>query len=101
MVQLSYNYGFGAKLMSTEKIRELLQQLQTELSIRNDEVDGQTKEQLLQLDANIQQILNAETLEQKDIYDGIVQLEYGFLNNHPVAANLMREMLDILSKAGI
>jgi DNA-binding transcriptional MerR regulator len=87
--------------MSTEKIRELLQQLQSELSISSDGVDTQTKEQLRQLDANIHKILNAETLEQKDIYDGIVQMEYGFLNNHPVAANLMREMLDILSKAGI
>ncbi len=87
--------------MSIEKVKELLEQLQVELKNTSTELDTETKTQLQEMDANIHQILNADNLQQQDLYEGIMQMEYGFLTHHPVASGLMREMVDILSKAGI
>jgi DNA-binding transcriptional MerR regulator len=87
--------------MGIEKVKGLLQQLQEELKKTNEAMDEQTVQQLQKLDENIHQILNAENLEQQDLYDGIMHMEYDFLTKHPVASGIMREMVDILSKAGI
>ncbi|MBL4772208.1 MAG: DUF4404 family protein [Alcanivoracaceae bacterium] len=87
--------------MSIEKVKELLKQLQVELKNTDTKIDTQTKVQLQQMDASIHQILNTDNMQQQDIYAGIMQMEYGFLTKHPVASGLMREMVDILSKAGI
>lgn len=87
--------------MSIEKVKELLEQLQSELKNTSAELDVETKTQLEEMDANIHQILSADNLQQQDLYDGIMQMEYGFLTKHPVASGLMREMVDVLSKAGI
>ncbi len=87
--------------MSIEKVKELLEQLQHELKNTKQEVDGETSSQLQEMDNNISQMLSVEDLQHQDVYDGIMQVEYSFLTKHPVASNLMREMVDILSKAGI
>lgn len=87
--------------MSIEKVKELLEQLQLELKNTKEELDNEAKQQLQVMDENIHQILNADNLQNQDVYDGIMQMEYGFLTKHPVASGLMREMVDILSKAGI
>lgn len=87
--------------MSIEKVKELLEQLQLELKNTKEELDNEAKQQLQAMDENIYQILNVDNLQQQDLYDGIMQMEYGFLTKHPVASGLMREMVDILSKAGI
>ncbi len=87
--------------MSIEKVKTLLSKLQVELKDTSDLIDEETKQQLAQLDLNINQILDADSVEDQDIYDGIMQLEYGFLTKHPVASNIMREAIEILSKAGI
>ncbi|VAW33582.1 hypothetical protein MNBD_GAMMA01-469 [hydrothermal vent metagenome] len=87
--------------MSIEKVKTLLEQLQIELKNSKHEVDTETKDKLQHMDANIHQILNTDNLQQQDIYDGIMQMEYSFLTKYPVASNIMREMMDIMSKAGI
>jgi|GEM_PF-4791637 len=87
--------------MTVEKVKDLLEQLQVELKNTNAELDIETKTQLEEMDANIHQILSSDNLQQQDLYKGIMQMEYGFLTKHPVASGLMREMVDILSKAGI
>lgn len=87
--------------MAINKVKDLLAQLQQELKNTTQEVDAETKQQLESLDANIHQILNADNIQPQDIYDGIQAMEYGFLTKHPVASGMIREMVDILSKAGI
>ena len=87
--------------MAIEKVKDLLAQLQQELKKTQAEVDAKTKQQLENLDANIHQILYAENTQPQDIYDGIQTLEYGFLTKYPVASGMIREIVDILSKAGI
>ena len=87
--------------MSIEKVRELLEQLQQELKKTNENLDSHTQQQMGQLDKEIQSMLASQNLQQQDLYDGIMQLEYGFLTEHPMAANLMRGIVDLLSKAGI
>lgn len=87
--------------MSVEKIKDLLEQLQTELKNTKEPVDENMLGQLQTMDEDIHKILNANNMQQQDLYKGIMQMEYGFLTKHPVASGLMREMVDILSKAGI
>ena len=87
--------------MNNEKVTELLKQLRTELNNNRDQMDPETEQQLIQMDADIHQILQSNDIQQQDLYQGIMQMEYGFLTKHPVASNIMREMIDILSKAGI
>ena len=87
--------------MSIEKVKELLEQLQVELKKTNENLDSQTQQQMSQLDKDIQSMLADQNLQQQDLYDGIMQLEYGFLTEHPMAANLMRGIVDLLSKTGI
>jgi malate synthase len=87
--------------MNSKKVTELLKQLRTEINNNRNEIDSETEQQLIQMDADIHQLLQSNDMQQQDLYQGIMQMEYGFLTKHPVAANLMREMIDILSKAGI
>ena len=87
--------------MSTEKIKDLLGQLQLELRNTTEELDAETQQELQKMDDNIHQILSADDLQHQDLYDGIMEMEYGFLTKHPVASGLMREMVNLLSRAGI
>jgi len=87
--------------MSIEKVKELLEQLQLELKNTKETLDNDAVQQLQTMDEDIHQILKVDNLHQQDLYKGIMQMEYGFLTKHPVASGIMREMIDILSKAGI
>jgi nicotinate-nucleotide pyrophosphorylase len=87
--------------MTITKVKDLLEQLQQELKKTQPEVDAETKKQLENLDASIHDILNVDNVQPQDIYDGIQAMEYGFLTKHPVASGIIREAIDILSKAGI
>ncbi len=87
--------------MTIEKVKELLEQLQQELKNTKQEMDDETTSQMQEMDNNISQMLSLENLQHQDVYEGIMQMEYSFLTKHPVASNLLREMVDILSKAGI
>ena len=87
--------------MSIEKVKELLEQLREELKKTNENLDSQTQQKMSQLDKEVQSMLANQNLQQQDLYDGIMQLEYGFLTEHPKTANLMRGIVDLLSKTGI
>jgi septal ring factor EnvC (AmiA/AmiB activator) len=86
--------------MGIEKVKLLLSELQKEIKNSSAEVDETTKQQLQEMDANIHKMLN-QSNQQDDIYGELVKMEYEFLNNHPVASNIMREIVSILSRAGI
>ncbi len=87
--------------MSIKNVKKLLEELQIELKKTNENLDSQTQQKMGQLDNEIQSMLANQNLQQQDLYDGIKQLEYGFLTEYPTAANLMRGIVDLLSKAGI
>lgn len=86
--------------MSLDKVKDLLQQLQEELK-STEEIDEETRLQIDEIDNNINQMLGSEDTHHKDIYDAVVDMEYDFINNHPVASGIFRQIVDILSKAGI
>ena len=87
--------------MSIEKAKDLLAQLQSELKNTDLSTDKKTQQQFKQLDADLKNMLSKNNLNQQDLHDGIMQMEYSFLTEHPMAANLMRGIVDMLSKAGI
>ena len=45
--------------------------------------------------------MNEKELEHQELNDLVVKFEHDFKTNHPMAANLIQEMVNILSKAGI
>ncbi len=87
--------------MNTKKINELLGQLRNELSQSLGDLNEESKQQITDFDRQIGHLMNNKNLQQQDLYKGIMQLEYSFLNEHPMAANLMRGIVDMLSKTGI
>jgi len=87
--------------MSIERVKQLLQQLQVELRETTENIDPDTQDELKQIDDDIHRILAVKNLQQQDVYEGIKAMEYEFLTKHPVASGLLREMVNILSRAGI
>lgn len=87
--------------MSDSKIKGLIVQLQEELNKTNVELDAKTSEQLQDLDVQLSQLYGDNNELQSDVYEGLRDMEYDFLAKHPVVSNLVREVIDILSKAGI
>jgi len=87
--------------MGIEKVKSLISELQKELKDPSVEVDENTRQQLQEMDVKIHKILNQNNQQGDDIYDELVKMEYEFLNNHPVASNMMRELVSLLSRAGI
>ena len=86
--------------MSLEKVKELLHELQQELK-NTAEVDEDTRKQIDEIDDYIHQMLNADNFHERDIYDAIIDKEYEFVAEHPIASGIIRQIVDILSKAGI
>ena len=87
--------------MKIEKVKFLLSELQNELKDPTAEVDDMTRQQLQEMDVKIHKLLNQKNQQDTDIYDELLKMEYKFLNNHPVASNMMREIVSLLSRAGI
>jgi hypothetical protein len=87
--------------MGIEKVKLLLSELQKELKDPSVDVDETTRQQLQEMDVKIHKVLNQNNQQANDIYDELVKMEYEFLNNHPVASNIMREIVSLLSRAGI
>jgi hypothetical protein len=87
--------------MAIEKVKFLLSELQNELKDPTVEVDETTRQHLQEMDTKIHKMLNQNNQQDDDIYDELVKMEYEFLNNYPVASNIMREIVSILSRAGI
>lgn len=87
--------------MGIEKVKLLLTELQKELNNPTVEVDDVTRKQLQEMDVKIHKMLSQNEQQADDIYDELVKMEYEFLNNHPVASNMMNEIVSLLSRAGI
>lgn len=82
--------------MSSERIRELLAELQRELH-SGGEIDTETRELLQQLNDDLDEIAGSET----SALDRAKELESRFAADHPVAERIARELADILAKMGI
>lgn len=86
--------------MSQEKIKDLLQQLQQELSATT-EADADTLALVRQLDSDIDQWLEAAEDVNSPVMEDAIALEARFAANHPVAERLIREVIDTLGRIGI
>jgi hypothetical protein len=87
--------------MSNEKIRELLSKLQDE--VQDTELDADTRSSLRDLDADIHDLLDSATSEQKisSVTERAKLLEAQFAISHPTAERFIREVIDTLAKIGV
>lgn len=86
--------------MTQEKIKRLLDQLQSELK-KTDEMDEETLALVRRLDENIDELIESVEQQNSPILDDAIALEARFAANHPVAEKLLRELIDSLSRIGI
>ena len=86
--------------MAQENLRELLAQLHTRLG-NADSLDGESRKLLTTLSHDIERALghaSEDTAPARTSLEGIaVQLEA----DHPAIANVLRQLVDALGKAGI
>lgn len=83
--------------MSSERLRELLAELNKELHKPGD-FDPETRALLRELNEDIEQIAGNYS---ESAIDRAKQLESRFAANHPVAERLARELADIIGKMGV
>ena len=83
--------------MSSERIRELLAELDKELH-KPAELDDETRALLRDLNEEIERVAGDYSAS---ALDRAKQLESRFAANHPVAERLARELADILAKMGV
>ncbi len=84
--------------MSTERIRELLAELSSELR-RTDDLDIDTRRQLADLGDKLESLDDDE--EETTLSDNARELQSQFAASHPTAARIAREIADLLAKMGI
>ena len=87
--------------MSNEKIRKLLARLQDE--VQDTELDADTRSSLRDLDADIHDLLDSATSEQKisSVTERAKLLEAQFAISHPTAERFIREVIDTLAEIGV
>ena len=87
--------------MSNEKIRELLARLHDE--VQDTELDADTRSSLRELDADIHDLLDSTTSEQKisSVTERARLLEAQFAISHPTVERFIREVIDTLAKIGV
>lgn len=84
--------------MTSERIRELLRELERELQATSD-IDAETRRLLGELDDDIDRLTGER--EESPALDRAKELESRFAASHPVAARIARELADILAKMGV
>ena len=89
------NNGQGITIVSGERIRELLAELNRELKNTKD-LDAETTALLQQLNDDIDALAG-----QSPAVERARNLESRFAADHPVAARVAREIADLLTKMGI
>ncbi len=82
--------------MSSQRIRELLADLERELQTTAD-IDAETLQLLRELDDDIDRI----TGEDLSALDRAKAIESRFAASHPVAARIARELADMIAKMGV
>lgn len=83
--------------MSSERIRNLLTELNRELQTTGD-IDAETRELLARLNDDLDELTGEDG---NSASDRAKELESRFAAKHPVAERITREIADILSKMGI
>lgn len=86
--------------MSERKVRELLDELDRELS-RSEELDEETLEAVRQLDRDIDEVIRSSEQKNSPVLDDAIALEAQFAVNHPVAERLVRELIAVLGRMGV
>ena len=87
----------GSESLSSERIRELLNELNEELRATGD-IDAETLELLSRLNDDLDEIAAGSSATAGSRAD---ELESRFAAQHPVAARIVREIADVLAKMGI
>ncbi len=82
--------------MSSERIRELLAELNSELQSTKD-IDDETRALLGQLSEDVDALAGETTTAA----ERALELESRFAADHPVAQRIAREIADLLGKMGI
>ena len=87
--------------MNKSNIKELLEELKTE--IESTEVDSETRTILHSLELEIHGMLNDTSTERSSttMMETAELLETRFASKHPVAEGFAREIIDALAKMGI
>lgn len=90
--------------MSKKRIKELLTQLREE--IRNTDIDDELEGLLAGLDEDIESAMDDNAginsvVDMEDVVDRAKQLEASFATDHPTAARVVREAIDLLVRMGI
>ncbi len=87
--------------MSNKKIRQILAKLHDE--IQKTEVDADTSSLMRELDADIHDLLSADTrrADTNDVLERAKSLEANFATSHPTAERFLREVIDTLVRMGI
>lgn len=83
--------------MSSERIRNLLAELNRELQTTGD-IDAETRDLLARLNDDLDELTGDDG---SSAGDRAKELESRFAAKHPVAERITREIADILSKMGI
>ena len=87
--------------MTTERIRELLTELDREL--KNAEVDAETRKALARFDTDVHRLLDPadELSDGEQLVERAKQLEADFAAGHPALERFMREVVDALVRIGV
>ena len=87
--------------MSVQRIKQLLQELETELQ-HADDMQPQTRDALRKLRDDIRDLVDPQVdSSETTVLDDAIALEASFAASHPVAEKLLRELINSLSKIGI
>jgi hypothetical protein len=90
----------GVLLVSQQRIRLLLSELQLELA-RTGEVDEETLALIRKLEHDIDELIESSEQRNSPVLDDAIALEARFAANHPIAEKLLREVIDSLARIGI
>lgn len=86
--------------MSNDSIKQALIKLRESLDEAN-EVDEETLALAQSLEIDIQKMLDSESAEVSSSVDVAMSLETRFESEHPVAASIVREIINALHKMGV
>ena len=87
--------------MPEQRLKELLKELRSELD-GVEEIDSEMAESLQQLEGTIDDLLNPETdSADNTAMEDAIALEASFAAHYPVAAQLLREVVNTLNRIGI
>ena len=90
--------------MSKERIKNLLTQLREE--IQNTDIDDELEQLLAGLDQDIETAIDDNAgvdavVDIEDVVDRAKEFEASFASEHPTAARVVREAIDLLVRMGI